>query len=67
MDDDRDIALPALIREIQVETDRLIQIFDQHFLRSCGVAWANDLYELCKIVQTVPDPRQQIGCARVSE
>jgi hypothetical protein len=58
MEDDRDIPLPALIREIQVETDRLIQVFDQHFLRSCGVAWANDLDEMYLTVSVVVEPAE---------
>lgn len=38
-----DPELPALVREIKRETEQLIKLFDQVFLRTCGVMWEEDI------------------------
>jgi hypothetical protein len=43
---DRDEPLPPVVRGIKEETELLIRIFDQLFLRTCGVVWEDDIYRI---------------------
>ena len=38
-----DQELPVLVREIKQETEQLIRIFDQAFLRTCGIICEKDI------------------------
>jgi hypothetical protein len=41
-----DQELPACVREIKRQTEQLIRLFDQAFLRTCGILWEEDMENL---------------------
>jgi hypothetical protein len=55
----RDEPLPEVVRRIKDETNLLIRIFDQFFLRTCGVVWEDDIYPTSAAAREVkPKPRR---------
>ena len=45
MADNEDESLPASVRDLKEETEELIRIFDEEFLRTCGILWEKDVSE----------------------
>jgi hypothetical protein len=41
--DKQDDDLPSIVREIREQTEDLIRLFDQIYLRLCGIRWEEDI------------------------